>query len=140
MVGTPYPTVKLSAGESVRLDSAAFTLHRQSRGRDDRDKVFNGFFGALKTRQGPKAPRNRGPARSTEGSLSAKARLFCLSPRPGGHERGITGWTALLSERMVDLSGLAWTHEHGGTQFDSPGRKPGRIGRAAKPSLGRPRF
>jgi oligoendopeptidase F len=45
----PYPTVKLSTGESVRLDASTFTLHRQARARADRDKVFNGFFGALKT-------------------------------------------------------------------------------------------
>ena len=45
----PYPTIKLSTGESVRLDAAAFTLHRQARARADRDKVFAGFFGALKT-------------------------------------------------------------------------------------------
>jgi oligoendopeptidase F len=45
----PYPTVKLSTGESVRLDPAAFSLHRQARNRGDRDKVFATFFGALKT-------------------------------------------------------------------------------------------
>ena len=45
----PYPTVKLSTGESVRLDASAFTLHRQARVRADRDKVFAAFFGALKT-------------------------------------------------------------------------------------------
>jgi oligoendopeptidase F len=45
----PYPTIKLSTGESVRLDAAAFTLHRQERSRADRDKVFSSFFGALKT-------------------------------------------------------------------------------------------
>jgi oligoendopeptidase F len=45
----PYPTIKLSTGESVRLDAAAFTLHRQARARADRDQVFASFFGALKT-------------------------------------------------------------------------------------------
>jgi oligoendopeptidase F len=45
----PYPTIKLSTGESVRLDAAAFSLHRQARDRADRDKVFSAFFGALKT-------------------------------------------------------------------------------------------
>ena len=45
----PYPTIKLSTGESVRLDASAFTLHRQARVRADRDKVFASFFGALKT-------------------------------------------------------------------------------------------
>ena len=34
----PYPTIKLSTGESVRLDPAAFTLHRQARNRADRDE------------------------------------------------------------------------------------------------------
>src|SRR4051812_13771163 len=45
----PYPTIKLSTGASVRLDPSAFTLHRQSRARADRDQVFSAFFGALKT-------------------------------------------------------------------------------------------
>jgi oligoendopeptidase F len=45
----PYPTIKLSSGESVRLDPAAFTLHRQARASADREKVFASFFGALKT-------------------------------------------------------------------------------------------
>jgi oligoendopeptidase F len=45
----PYPTVKLSTGEAVRLDAAAFTLHRQARNRADREAVFAAFFGALKT-------------------------------------------------------------------------------------------
>jgi oligoendopeptidase F len=44
----PYPTVKLSTGEEVRLDSSAFALHRGSRVRADRDLVFEAFFGALK--------------------------------------------------------------------------------------------
>jgi len=45
----PYPTIKLSTGESVRLDASAYTLHRQERARADRDKVFATFFGTLKT-------------------------------------------------------------------------------------------
>jgi oligoendopeptidase F len=45
----PYPTIKLSTGESVRLDPAAFSLRRQDRNRADREKVFAAFFGALKT-------------------------------------------------------------------------------------------
>jgi oligoendopeptidase F len=45
----PYPTIKLSTGESVRLDASAYSLNRQARNRADRDKVFAAFFGALKT-------------------------------------------------------------------------------------------
>ena len=43
----PYPTIKLSTGQEVRLDSAAFTLQRASRVREDRDKVFAAFFGGF---------------------------------------------------------------------------------------------
>jgi oligoendopeptidase F len=43
----PYPTVELSTGK-VRLDPAAYTLHRADPSREDRDKVFRAFFGALK--------------------------------------------------------------------------------------------
>jgi oligoendopeptidase F len=44
----PWPTVTLSTGEAVRLDTAAFGLHRASRVRADRDLVFQSFFGAVK--------------------------------------------------------------------------------------------
>jgi oligoendopeptidase F len=44
----PWPTVKLSTGEEVRLDQAHFSLHRASRVKEDRDRVFAAFFGALK--------------------------------------------------------------------------------------------
>jgi oligoendopeptidase F len=43
----PYPRVKLSSGEEVRLDPSAFTLHRASPVREDRDKVFAAFFGGF---------------------------------------------------------------------------------------------
>lgn len=43
----PYPTVVLSDGKTVKLDKAAFSLHRASRSRDDRQKVMATFFNAL---------------------------------------------------------------------------------------------
>ena len=45
----PYPTIKLSTGEDVRLDPAGYARTRTSRNRADRVKVFQAFFGALKT-------------------------------------------------------------------------------------------
>jgi len=44
----PFPTVTLSTGEEVRLDQAAYSLHRASRNRDDRKLVFDQFWGAWK--------------------------------------------------------------------------------------------
>jgi len=47
----PYPTVKLSTGE-LRLDVQGYGLHRASPVREDRDRVFAAFFGALKAFEG----------------------------------------------------------------------------------------
>jgi oligoendopeptidase F len=47
----PWPVVKLTTGEA-RIDPSAFTLHRASKVREDRDKAFDAFFGTLRTFQG----------------------------------------------------------------------------------------
>jgi oligoendopeptidase F len=43
----PYPTVTLSDGKSVKLDSSGFSLYRTVPNRDDRQKVMSAFFGGL---------------------------------------------------------------------------------------------
>jgi oligoendopeptidase F len=43
----PYPSVTLSDGKTVKLDKAAFSLHRASTNREDRKKVMDAFFTAL---------------------------------------------------------------------------------------------
>jgi oligoendopeptidase F len=43
----PWPTVKLSTGD-IRLDPAAYSLYRAAPLREDRNKTFAAFFGALK--------------------------------------------------------------------------------------------
>ena len=45
----PWPTVELSSGQKVRVDASAFTLHRASPVKADRELAFEKFFGALKT-------------------------------------------------------------------------------------------
>jgi oligoendopeptidase F len=45
----PYPTVTLSDGRSVKLNSAAFNFYRTLPNREDRQKVMTAFFGALGT-------------------------------------------------------------------------------------------
>jgi oligoendopeptidase F len=63
----PYPTVKLSSGDEIRLDPAGFARTRTSGNRADRVKVFQAFFAALKTFE-----------RTTGAALSAqlKAHIF----------------------------------------------------------------
>jgi oligoendopeptidase F len=43
----PYPSITLSDGKTVKLDKAAFSLHRASPHREDRQKVMEAFFTAL---------------------------------------------------------------------------------------------
>jgi oligoendopeptidase F len=47
----PYPTVKLSTGETVKLDQAGFTKYRTLPNRADRELVFHEFWTALKNFQ-----------------------------------------------------------------------------------------
>lgn len=43
----PFPEVTLSNGQKVKLDQAAFSLHRASVNREDRKKVFAAYFGKI---------------------------------------------------------------------------------------------
>ena len=43
----PYPEVRLEDGTTVRLDPAAFSLHRRSPVRENRKKVFAAYLGKL---------------------------------------------------------------------------------------------
>ncbi len=43
----PYPEVKLSSGETVKLSKSAFTLYRAVSNQEDRKRVFAAFFGKL---------------------------------------------------------------------------------------------
>jgi oligoendopeptidase F len=48
----PWPTIKLSTGEEVRLDDAAYTKYRQAASRADRESVFRAFWRAHQEFQG----------------------------------------------------------------------------------------
>lgn len=48
----PFPTVKLSTGEEVRIDQAAYTKYRQAPNREDRKLVFDSFWGKWKEFEG----------------------------------------------------------------------------------------
>jgi oligoendopeptidase F len=43
----PFPEIKLESGSTVRLDPAAFSLHRRSPLREDRIKVFSAYLGKM---------------------------------------------------------------------------------------------
>ena len=43
----PFPTVRLSTGQDVRLSQPNFVMHRASPVREDRQNVMAAYFGAL---------------------------------------------------------------------------------------------
>jgi oligoendopeptidase F len=70
----PYPTVTLSDGKSVKLDSAAFNLYRAVPNRADREKVMSAFFGALGSFRGTFGSTLNGQVQSDV--FYAKARQY----------------------------------------------------------------
>lgn len=44
----PFAEIEMSDGKKVKLDQAAFALHKSAPNRDDRRKVFAAYFGKLK--------------------------------------------------------------------------------------------
>ena len=70
----PWPTVKLSTGEEVRLDASGYTKYRALPNRDDRKLVMDAFFGAFKTYE-----RTLGVtlySQLKEGTVYAKVRTY----------------------------------------------------------------
>jgi len=70
----PWPTIKLSTGEEVRLDASAYTQYREVANRDDRKLVMDTFFGTFKTYE-----RTLGVtlySQLKEGSVLAKVRKY----------------------------------------------------------------
>jgi oligoendopeptidase F len=70
----PYPTVTLSDGKAVKLDSAAFNLYRAVPNRADREKVMSAFFGALGSFRGTFGSTLNGQVQSDV--FYAKARQY----------------------------------------------------------------
>jgi oligoendopeptidase F len=45
----PWPTIRLSTGEEVRLDASGYGKYRETANRDDRKRVMDAFFATYKT-------------------------------------------------------------------------------------------
>jgi oligoendopeptidase F len=68
----PYPSVTLSDGKSVKLDSAGFSLYRSVPNRDDRKSVMNTFFSALGQYRGTFGATLNGQVQSDEFTAHAR--------------------------------------------------------------------
>jgi oligoendopeptidase F len=70
----PYPSVTLTDGKSVKLDSSAFGLYRAVPNRADREKVMGAFFGSLGAFRGTFGSTMNGQVQSDV--FYAKARKY----------------------------------------------------------------
>lgn len=70
----PYPTVTLSDGKTVKLDSSSFSLYRGVPNREDRKKVMETFFTALGQYKGTYGATLNGQVQTNE--FYAKARHY----------------------------------------------------------------
>jgi oligoendopeptidase F len=70
----PYPSVTLSDGKTVRLDSSNFSVYRGVASRDDRQKVMAAFFNALGGFRGTFGATLNGEVQSHE--FYARARKY----------------------------------------------------------------
>jgi oligoendopeptidase F len=87
----PYPTVKLSTGETLRLDPAGYARARTSADHGDRVKVFQAFFAALK-----------GFQRTTGATLYAQLQAHVFESK--AHQFGSSVESALFRDNIpVDL-------------------------------------
>ena len=92
----PYPTVTLSDGKSVKLDSASFSLYRGVPNRQDREKVMSAFFNALGSFRGTFGSTLNG---QVQGDLfTAKARKYptALAASLDGPNIPVTVYTGLV--------------------------------------------
>jgi oligoendopeptidase F len=68
----PYPSVTLSDGKTVKLDSSAFSLYRGVPNRADRQKVMESFFNTLGQYKGTFGTTLNGQVQSNEFYASAR--------------------------------------------------------------------
>jgi oligoendopeptidase F len=68
----PYPSVTLSDGKSVKLDSSAFSLYRSVPNRADRQKVMDAFFNALGSYKGTLGATLNGQVQANEFYANAR--------------------------------------------------------------------
>jgi oligoendopeptidase F len=75
----PWPTITLSNGEEVRLDQSAYTKYRSVDNRDDRQAVFDSFWGKWKEYE-----------RTMGTTLIGQVNVHIFSQRQRGYENSLS--------------------------------------------------
>src|SRR3954467_14905239 len=92
----PYPSVTLSDGKTVRLDSSAFSLYRGVPNRDDRKKVMETFFNALGQYKGTYGSTLNGQVQSNEFYAGARRYKSALESALDGANIPTSVYTKLV--------------------------------------------
>jgi oligoendopeptidase F len=92
----PYPSMTLSDGKSVKLDSSAFTLYRGVPDRADRRKVMEAFFNALGQYKGTFGATLNGQVQANEFYAHARHYEAALDAALDGPNVPTTVYTRLV--------------------------------------------
>ena len=92
----PYPTVTLSDGKTVKLDSSAFSLYRGVPNREDRKKVMEAFFTELGKYKGTFGATLNGQVQSNEFYAGARRYKTALEAALDGPNLPVSVYTRLV--------------------------------------------
>jgi oligoendopeptidase F len=92
----PYPTVTLSDGKSVKLDSSAFSLYRGVAKREDRKKVMEAFFTELGKYKGTFGAMLNGQVQSNEFYANARRYETAVEAALDGPNLPLSVYTRLV--------------------------------------------
>jgi oligoendopeptidase F len=99
----PYPSITLADGNTVRLDKAGFSLHRQSRHRPDREKIFAAYFTALAGYQRTFGAQLYGAVKRDLFYARARKYASCLAAALDGNNVPVDVYTALIRNVRENL-------------------------------------
>lgn len=102
----PYPQIRLSTGERVRLDAAAYTAHRQATVRADRDSVFRAFWGKHREFQGTLGAALNAQVRAHVFNRDARKFKSCVEAALFNNAIPTRVYTQLLSDVRTNLPTL----------------------------------
>ena len=102
----PYPEVKLEEGTSVRLDPAAFSLHRRSAVRENRKKVFAAYMGKMNEFRRTFGAQLAAEVRKNIFFTRARSYQSCLERALDGSNIPVAVYESLISGARAHLDTL----------------------------------
>ncbi|HMC78640.1 MAG TPA: oligoendopeptidase F [Vicinamibacterales bacterium] len=92
----PYPSVTLSDGKTVKLDSSSFSLYRGVANRDDRQKVMSTFFNSLGAFKGTFGSTLNGQVQANEFFAGARRYKTAIEAALDPNNLPVTVYTRLV--------------------------------------------